>query len=205
MNQVSAFNADGESARTDWVRIWTGVCPPQTPDSLRVVATTVSTVQLAWNDRSTNEQGFNVYWWRNGTNGWDFYYLAPTGPNIASFTMSDLQCDAEYFYLVTAFNASGESQRTEWVRAQTQACSVALGTPSPQPSATNLPPTSIPTSIPTSSPTATPTSTVETGSPDTSPPTSTPITAPTATLTPVPSPSLPDPTKENNIHLPLVR
>lgn len=198
--QVSAFNTDGESTRTDWIRIRTAACPPQAPDTLRAIATTSSAVQLSWNDRSTNEQGFNVYLWRNGTNGWDFYFLAATGPDVTSFTMSDLQCDAEYFYLITAFNDSDESERTEWVRARTQACSVAPGTPSPQPSATNLPPTSTPMNSPTA-----PTGTAEVGPPVNSPPISTPVTAPPATITPTPSPSLPEPTKENRVYLPLVR
>lgn len=206
--QVSAFNNDGESARTNWVSGQTSGCLPAPPTNLRVVETTSDSALLAWDDRADNEKGFKIYRWGYGSNGWDFYYYFEIGPNIQSFQdapawiLPSLTCENNYFYLVSAFNDAGESERVGWIMATTKNCpSTPTSTPpTALPSATAI---GLPTATPTASPTAsvipaanTPTTQSTVTNTSTSvalPPTSTPMPEPSATATTMPSPELPEP------------
>jgi len=66
-----------------------------------------ATLNLTWNDNSTNEDGFSIER-RSGTSG-SFTQIATVGPNITSYTNSNLAGGSVYCYQVRAFNSSGDS------------------------------------------------------------------------------------------------
>jgi uncharacterized protein YxeA len=72
--------------------------------------------QLSWTDNSNNESGFKVYRSPDGTA--PFVQIGSTAANVASF--SDASAAAGNCYEVTAFNAAGESARSN------RACVVAV-------------------------------------------------------------------------------
>ena len=93
--------------------------PPQ-PGVPYEIGVTSSTITFGWTDRSSNENGFNIYRWSGAAV--DFVYLDHTAANVHTYTDRNLPCDAQQWYKVTAFNTDGESARTGWLEARTAAC-----------------------------------------------------------------------------------
>ncbi len=118
---VTAFNAAGESPRSGWVQGTTQACEtPATPDGLVVSADGPHSLTLSW-QAVAGSSGYRVYRWGYAENRWDFFPLAETGGT--SYTQGGLDCASTFnYYLVTAFNAAGESPRSGWVQGTTQAC-----------------------------------------------------------------------------------
>lgn len=92
-------------------RVFTSVVRPAEPGSpvnLRATPVSRSQIDLAWEDRSDNETGFEI----RRTSGSP---LAPTidvlrvGPNVTSFSDTGLPEDTGFGYVVRAFNDSGFS------------------------------------------------------------------------------------------------
>jgi hypothetical protein len=109
-NAISSFAAYNQSS-----------CPPLIPDmpsNVTVSSVTQNSITLSWQDNSNNETGFNIYDW----NGEAFVYLASVGANVTTFTDTNLNCGATYFYEVSAYNNSGESPNTSWVSGTTSSC-----------------------------------------------------------------------------------
>jgi hypothetical protein len=79
---------------------------PTQPANGRVTGTTINSIGLAWDDTSSNEDGFRIY----KTSDLSTYTLARTvGPGATGFTDADLPCFSGYLYQVRAYNAAGES------------------------------------------------------------------------------------------------
>jgi hypothetical protein len=197
--KISAFNAQGESSATDYVVGRVGGCPAE-PTNLRLIETGVDYTLIAWDDRTTNEQGFHIYRWRDGENGFDFYYHASVGMNNPSFKDTVVTCDVDYYYLVSAYNGYGESRRVGWVQGRTKPCPA---TATPTATATTNPdePTVVPQPTATSTTQPSPTTTNMPVEPTEKliPPTSTATMQPVATQTTMPTPYLPDPTTTSTV------
>ena len=71
-----------------------------------LVCCSTKRMTIAWQDTSENEQGFRVY----RITSQQKTVIAEVGPNITQYTDSDAPPDA--CYIVTAFNAAGESAAT---------------------------------------------------------------------------------------------
>jgi hypothetical protein len=95
--------------------------PPSVPENFRVAGTTDDSITLAWDDVS-NEEGYFIYKWQYLDGVWDFYYHTSLGANTLSFTDTSLQCGSDYFYKISAYNASGESNHSGWIAGTTGAC-----------------------------------------------------------------------------------
>jgi hypothetical protein len=167
---------------------WQRVPIPNTPSDLAQSDAIQNILTITWKDNSTDEDGFKIYKWGWDGTTWDFNYLTSLNENTTNFTDSSLSCETNYFYQISAFNAYGESDRTDWVMGTTLACAPAqpTGTPTSTP---HLPATSTPTSTPPVPPTTMPTST----------PTSTPTSMLTPTVSPVPATE-----GEKHVFIPLV-
>lgn len=94
---------------------------PPKPSTPYEIGVTSSTITFGWDDRSSNETGFNIYRWDGAAV--DFVYLDRTAVNVHRYTDRNLTCDAQQWYKITAFNDSGESAQTGWLEARTAACS----------------------------------------------------------------------------------
>jgi chitodextrinase len=110
---VTAVNSSGESAQSSAVVATTqdtsGGGIPGVPTGLTVSNTTTRSVTLAWN-ASSGATGYNVY--RNGNE------VGSSGST--SYTDNGLSGGTAYIYAVTAVNSSGESAKSQTVKAVTQ-------------------------------------------------------------------------------------
>jgi len=79
---------------------------PAKPRNLRARATGPNSIQLAWDDRSDNESGFNIY---DGK-----VWVGKTNADQTSYTVRGLAAGSYHCYQVSAFNGSEESDRTDW-------------------------------------------------------------------------------------------
>jgi len=75
---------------------------PAAPSNFRMTGWGMDTVAVAWDDNSTNEDGFRIP--RVGV-GW---LKNPTGPNVTTFDIHT-PCGESHEYRVIAFNAAGDS------------------------------------------------------------------------------------------------
>ncbi len=101
--------------------------PPATPNGLAVVGVGTNALTLGW-QAVAGASGYRIYRWSFAENRWDFFPLATTAGT--NYTQGGLVCgDSFNYYLVTAYNAVGESPRSGWVQGTTQACA-APATPS---------------------------------------------------------------------------
>ncbi len=97
-------------------------CPPAipaVPSNLEVGDETKSSLTLTWRDTSNNESGFRIYRWGYDGSDWDFLYLDSVGANITSYIDTGLYAGTTYYYEISAYNASGESLKTNWVEGTT--------------------------------------------------------------------------------------
>ncbi|HEY4329296.1 MAG TPA: C2 family cysteine protease [Phycisphaerae bacterium] len=105
--RVAAFNGSGQSGFTNSASagLVAVVPPPAIPGNFAVAATTTSTVSLSWND-VLGENGYHIY---RSTDAANYAVVANLAPGITTFTDSNLAAGTHYYYMVGAWNASGES------------------------------------------------------------------------------------------------
>ncbi|MDD5194775.1 MAG: fibronectin type III domain-containing protein [Candidatus Omnitrophica bacterium] len=94
-----------------------GVTPPAAPTNLTAASISSSQINLAWQDKSNNEEGFKIERSLNQTSG--FIQAASVGANITSFNNTGLNADTIYFYKVKAYNSGGDSAYTNIANATT--------------------------------------------------------------------------------------
>ncbi|MBN1186736.1 MAG: fibronectin type III domain-containing protein, partial [Bacteroidales bacterium] len=95
---------------------------PSTPSEFLSTTQTASTIALSWEDKSTNEQGFQLE--RSMVPNSNFEPIATIAANTISYMDTGLDPDKMYYYRIKAFNATGSSS---YVTLQ-QATSPALPT-----------------------------------------------------------------------------
>jgi hypothetical protein len=94
----------------------TPIPTPATPTSLTITAIRADGFDFAWNDVSSNEQGFRLY--NTGTS----QVLATFAPNVVNGSVGGLNCGTPYSFRLVAFNQTGESFSSNTVQATTSAC-----------------------------------------------------------------------------------
>ena len=97
--------------------------PPLAPNLLVATSQTDNTISLSWNDRSQDEDGFNLYIRREGLP----FRTDVLAANRIQYTVTGLSAGTSYLFILTAFNGSGESDTTAQLTAQTS------GFPPPEP------------------------------------------------------------------------
>lgn len=103
---VVATNSAGDSAPSNQAD---GATPtiPVTPSNLHATAVTTTTISLAWNDNSNNEQGFTVLRKKQTESDNAFVQAASLPSNTTSFTDTGLTPGVVYEYHVQAYNIAG--------------------------------------------------------------------------------------------------
>jgi fibronectin type 3 domain-containing protein len=79
------------------------------PSNLSAAAVSPSQVDLAWQDKSSNETGFEVHRSTAGPGG-AFTPLTTTGPNVPSYSDTGLSLSTQYCYKVRAFRTTGNKK-----------------------------------------------------------------------------------------------
>jgi len=105
--RVKAFTSINESAPV--TRIIQHVLPA--PSNLLLTQVSVSHIRLTWKDNSTFESGFRVERKEGATGAYD--QIVQVGPDIQTYTDSDVPLGTEYTYRVCAFTPSNESPALE--------------------------------------------------------------------------------------------
>jgi hypothetical protein len=93
--------------------------PPTAPSNLVVTSITASSVSLAWTDNSSGEDGFKVYHCTGASGCTPGTLVFTSGPNVTSFTDTNLVASTLYRYAVYAFSAGGSSNTSNIVTATT--------------------------------------------------------------------------------------
>ena len=111
--RVRARNHDNQNTSTVSLGSETTLdVPPTAPSDMRVTAKTSTSIDWAWNDNSNNETGFNFY----GSAGGDVL-----GANVTTKTTGSLGPNIQYSAYVKAYNAQGESSKSNTCYAYTYA------------------------------------------------------------------------------------
>ena len=111
---VRAFNAVGDSANSNTTSATTPAVTA--PSGLTATAVSMSQIDLAWTDNSTNEDGFRI---ERSPNGSAWSLLATVGPNLTAHSDAGLIPSTIYFYRIQAFNAAGDSPFSNTASAAT--------------------------------------------------------------------------------------
>jgi len=108
--------------------------------NLSASAVSPSQVDLAWQDNSPNETGFEVHRSTTGSGG-TFTSLAKTGANVTSYSDLGLTANTNYCYKVRAFKTHGRT--TSYSAFSNTACATTLGPPAAPSNVNATPPSSI--------------------------------------------------------------
>ncbi|MCX8159850.1 MAG: fibronectin type III domain-containing protein [Candidatus Saccharicenans sp.] len=97
----------GQLAEDAFVARVYGLIPPLAPVNLRLTSVTVSSASLAWDDKSSNEDGFKIERKTGATGTWS--QIANVGANVNTFQNTGLSEATTYYYRVRAYNSAGDS------------------------------------------------------------------------------------------------
>jgi predicted phosphodiesterase len=89
----------------DTVTLYKGPVP-NTPSNLTATAVSRSQIDLSWVDNSTDENGFKI---ERSPDGISFTLLTTVGPNVTTYSDTNLPSSTRYYYSVYAYNANGDS------------------------------------------------------------------------------------------------
>jgi hypothetical protein len=95
-----------------------GVTPqvPAAPSSLRLVLAGAASLQVSWNDNSSDETGFKVYKWASG----NWILVKTLGANVTGTTVTGLGRRKTVSLIVRAYNAVGQSAVSNQITAKTK-------------------------------------------------------------------------------------
>jgi FtsP/CotA-like multicopper oxidase with cupredoxin domain len=100
--------------------------PPSAPSGLSAFPASVSEIDLAWTDNSSDEDSFDLF---GSTDGANFGFIGSVGADRISYTDSGLASDTTYYYRVRAYHSvNGTSAESNTASAITDALPPGGGT-----------------------------------------------------------------------------
>jgi hypothetical protein len=106
-HEISAVSAAGATMAFDFNAGQIPADPPATPNGLTATTTGHNSIDVAWVDNSSNEEGFSLERKESGDTNWTL--VTDLGPNTTSFSDSGLNQGTTYEYRVKAYNSAGDS------------------------------------------------------------------------------------------------
>lgn len=117
--RVQAINSGGSSPWSNIASATTLSSPPAAPSNLTATASGTSTINLSWNDNSSDETSFNLERSLNSSTG--FVTIATLSMNTTSYSNTGLNSSTTYYYRIQAVNATGASTWSNIANATTAA------------------------------------------------------------------------------------
>jgi hypothetical protein len=118
-NQVQWFQVEAFDASTTARSIWASVKTPAdviaAPTNVRITGTTLTQVNLAWNN-ATGATGYRIFMW-DGVRSTQIGTATPATP---AFSVNNLRPGTVYYFFIQAFNATNTAN-SDWVSATTVA------------------------------------------------------------------------------------
>ncbi len=111
--------ADGGVLNSWTLDIGTAESRPKPPSNLSASGTSMTTVEVNWDDNSNNETNFILE--RSSPDNSNFEVIATLDPDIATFEDTGLEAETVYFYRLKATNTVGETAYTQEVESGTLA------------------------------------------------------------------------------------
>ena len=93
---------------------------PSAATNLSATAASNSSIDLAWTDNASDEDGFNVERSADGTN---FNLIGSIGADVTAYSDNGLNASTLYYYRVIAFNSAGSSAASNIANATTLSAS----------------------------------------------------------------------------------
>jgi hypothetical protein len=117
--RVRAYNGAGDSDYTVTKTVSTPAASvvPTAPSTLTATAAPGSKVNLAWLDRSSNEDGFEIERCP-GSLCVSFTQIFTVGPNVSTYADTGLSAGTTYRYRVRAYNTAGNSSYSNIARVK---------------------------------------------------------------------------------------
>ena len=122
--RVQAYNSYGSgysvwSAEANTSTSAPAISAPIMPSNLTATAVSSTQINLAWQDNSTNEDGFKIYQSSTGAVG-SYYHLATVAANTTAYSVQQaLSANTTYYFQVTSYNNVDESPYSSAVHATT--------------------------------------------------------------------------------------
>src|SRR5690606_21861258 len=123
--RVRAVNAEGSSEYTSNASATTGAETIAAPSNLVATTASSTSINLTWNDNSSNETGFQIQ--RAPTSGGTYSTIHTTAANVTSYTNTGLSSNTTYYYRVRATNGTINSAYTSLASATTTVTLAAPG------------------------------------------------------------------------------
>ncbi len=106
--KVRAANGEGYSEYSNTIDVITRIEPPAAPGNLRVANLWARTIDLNWDDLSSNETEFRIAVSRDGGANWD--NIGVLAANSTGFRVENLNPGTRYLFKVRAANGEGYSE-----------------------------------------------------------------------------------------------
>jgi hypothetical protein len=121
--KLRAYNQGGYSVYSPVTQKTTSTIEvPEAPTLFSSTTQTNSTIDLSWNDNSTNEQGFEIF--RSVSDNEGFVKVASCEADENSCTDKSLQTNVTYYYKLRSFNSYGSSDYTPVLKVATKSGSI---------------------------------------------------------------------------------
>jgi WD40 repeat protein len=124
----------------DQAALGSGATALTAPSNLSAAGVSSSRVDLTWQDKSSNESGFEIHRSTSGAGG-PFALLAKTGVNVTSYSNSGLKSSQQYCYRVRALKTSGS--KTTYSAFSSTSCATTSATAPPPPPPPPPPPSEL--------------------------------------------------------------